>query len=349
MLVDGQRWKGRLQRTNVLYGGPCLGASRVRPVPDNPPMSSSKPDTSETTVVLNPTSGSGDHADAVRDRASTVGYAVEETERGGHAIELTTEAIAEGGTMVVAAGGDGTVNEVVRGVLAADALDTVTVGVIPTGTGNDFAANIGLADIDEAFTALQEGERRRLDLGIANGLPFVNSCIAGLTAEASARTSSELKSRFGVFAYVMTTLQVLSGFQGLELSAEVQRGTASERVWTGPAAMVLAGNGRRFSVTGGDQANMEDGFLDVTIIEDMAALDVVGEQARERLFGETNEHIARLLVSSMELTVEADEPVVFSLDGEMAEFTSISLSTNPRAVRMPVGERYEPNPDEVER
>lgn len=309
-------------------------------------MPPSNPETSDATVVFNPTSGTGNHRQEIRDRVSLLGWELKPTEREGHAIELTREAIDAGATTVAAAGGDGTLNEVIRGVVAADALDTVTVGVVPAGTGNDFASHIGLTTIDEAFAAIQRGERRQLDLGLANDTPFMNSCIAGLTARASARTSSEEKARLGVLAYVMTTFRVLSEFHGLQISAEVKEGTMATPVWTGPAAMVLAGNGRRFSLTGGTQANIEDGFLDVTIVEDAAARQLVEEQARERLLGEENPHITRLLASSLELSVETDDPATFSLDGEMEEFTSVTLTTEPQALRMPVGDSYQPLPEE---
>lgn len=308
-------------------------------------MSGQNDPSPETTLILNPNSGSGDHEGAVRDRAQLAGYAVKRTEGYGEAVTLTQEAIAEGATTVAAVGGDGTLNEVLRGVIAADALADVTLAVIPAGTGNDFANNIGITSIEEGFATLRSGERRRLDVGMANGAPFLNSCLAGLTAEASTNTPSELKSRYGVLAYVMTAFRVLSEFEGLELTAEVKEGTASAPVWTGSAAMVLAGNGRRFSMTGSEQANMEDGFLDVTIIQDASAADFVGEEARERLFGEAGDHFTRLVVSSMELSVESSEQATFSLDGEMEEFSSVTLSADRRAVRMPVGDGYTPTPE----
>lgn len=307
-------------------------------------MSSRSPDPSEIVLIVNPESGSADHHDDIRNRARLLDYTVEETAHAGHAVELTEEAIHAGATGVVAVGGDGTLNEVVRGVMAADALADVTVGVVPAGTGNDFASNLGILDIDQGFRVIREGERRWLDVGLANGEPFLNSCIAGLTAEASAETTPEMKSRFGVFAYVLTTLRVLSTFRGLELTAELTHEGETDTVWSGSAAMVLIGNGRRFTLTGGEQAHIEDGLLDVTIIEDATSIDIIQDRTRKRLLGDSSEHMTRILVSTLELTVEGDEPIGFSLDGEMQAFSSVELSVSPHAIRMPVGEAYEPNP-----
>lgn len=296
-----------------------------------------------TVLIVNPNSGSGDHLETVRGRAATLGYTVRTSEREGHAIDLTEEAIDEGFENIVAVGGDGTVNEVLQGILAADAGDEVSLGVVPAGTGNDFADHLGIPDIDEAFSVLQHGDRRRIDIGLANGAPFLNSCIAGITAEASARTSSELKSRLGVLAYVVTTIRTLSEFHALELTADVRDGGATETVWAGPAGLVLIGNGRRFSMTGGQQANMEDGLFDVTLVEDPASISLVGDQALETPLGRPE--LTRFRASTLELGVETGEQATFSLDGEIREFSEVHLRTDPGAIRVGVGDTYNPTPE----
>ena len=93
----------------------------------------------DSVVVLNPVSGTGSHRSRVRDLAADRGFVVRETQRPEHGVDLASEAVANGARLVAAAGGDGTLNEVIRGVMAADGLDTVTVGIIPCGTGNGFA------------------------------------------------------------------------------------------------------------------------------------------------------------------------------------------------------------------
>lgn len=296
----------------------------------------------EVALIVNPASGAGDHVPEVRSRAQAAGYDVRISDHPGDIYELATQVADDGYDVVVATGGDGTVNEVIRGLIDGEALEEVTLGVVPTGTGNDFAGNIGVTDVPTAFDALAEGERRRIDLGMANGTPFVNSCIAGLTAEASARTSTEMKSRLGVFAYVLTTLRTISEFEGIDMVARRQDDDST--VWEGPAAMVIAGNGRQFSLTGGRQADMEDGVLDVTIIEEAAALDLVGEGTRQRLFDESGDRMTRLLVSELELSVGADDAAVFSLDGEMEEFDSVVLGVQPGALCVLVGAGYDPHP-----
>jgi YegS/Rv2252/BmrU family lipid kinase len=293
---------------------------------------------------MNPKSGSADHADVVRDHATLRGYTVEETQREHHAIQLAKQAAADGADEIVAVGGDGTLNEVVKGIHAADALGEVTVGVVPAGTGNDFATNIGITSIDNAFDVLESGEKRTLDLGMADGVPFLNSCVAGITAKASNETSAELKSQMGVLAYVTTTLRMASEFSGLELAASVVEGETTETVWEGSATVVLVGNGRRFSMSGTEQANLEDGLLDVTIIEDASSLDLATDRLAERLFDSEGENLKRILASTLELSVADGKTAAFSLDGEINELESVELTATHRALEMYVGEGYERTP-----
>lgn len=303
------------------------------------------PDSSKTVVILNPESGRGKHVETVRDRSDRLGYTVVETEAPGDSLTLAREAADGDASTVVAAGGDGTLNEVLRGIDEADAFDRVTAGVIPVGTGNNFAQNIGITGIGEAFAALEDGERRWIDIGRANDRLFVNSCIAGLTADSSSETSSEMKRRFGVVAYVLTTLRSLSTFEGLRLSVNVFDDGTETTVWTGDAVVVLIGNGRRFAPRGRDQANMEDGLLDVTIIADVPSIDLVGDRVLERLFGQESDYITRMRTPALEVEVQAPEVVRFSLDGETIQRRTLSLRTQPRSLRMPVGNAYDPDPD----
>lgn len=307
-------------------------------------MTETPADQTETVLILNPQSGAGDHAEMVRDRATLRGYRVEETQREHHAIQLARRAAQEGASEIVAVGGDGTLNEVLRGIHAADAFDDVTVGVVPAGTGNDFATNIGITGIEQAFDVLESEERRTLDLGMANDAPFLNSCIAGITAEASNETSPELKSRVGVLAYLITTLRLATEFSGIELTASIAEGAESKTIWDGTASVVLVGNGRRFSMAGTKQANLEDGLLDVTIIEDATSLDLATDRFEERLFNNEGESLERILASSIELHVHSEDSVAFSLDGEIVELGSIEVSTLHGVLDMYVGEGYQPKP-----
>ena len=293
-------------------------------------------------VVLNPASGSGDRGSKVEEFARRFGYEVRETSPDRTGFEVATEAIREGARTVVAAGGDGTLNEVVAAVYEADALADVEFGVVPTGTGNNFAKNVGIEGLEEAFTVLERGERRLIDLGLANGRPFLNSCVCGLTADASAKTTAEEKRRLGVLAYVVETLRESAEFSPIDLRIDATDGTGS---WTGPAYVVLVGNARGFPSLGGAQADAEDGLLDVTVVEALPPNEVVSSLVSDPSRALGLLPTSRMRSSRLTLEVTDQEAITFSLDGEVVSGSTIEVEVLPRALTLPVGEGYDPDSD----
>ncbi|MFC4248632.1 diacylglycerol/lipid kinase family protein [Natribaculum luteum] len=307
-------------------------------------MSRSDP---ERVLVLNPVSGSEDHVAHVETLAHEHGFEVRKSEGEGDARQLARAASNEGADLVATAGGDGTVNEVVDGVLATDGLAETTVAVVPAGTGNNFASNVGVESIAEAFDVIEDGERRRIDLGIANGRAFVNSCIGGVTAEASAATTPNGKREYGVLAYVLRTLETISSFDSLPLRVTLEGldGSSDAERWEGEALFVLVGNCRRFAGVRRTQADVEDGLFEVTIVEEAPPTDLVGQAALERLFDRETTRIVTRRASRVTLESLHDEPVEYSLDGESLEAERLTLETSAERLEVAVGDRYQPDPD----
>lgn len=291
-------------------------------------------------LVRNPQSGDGIRTRQARDLALKREFEVLDSEGSDHTVELAAEA-ADRGEVIVACGGDGTLNDTVRGVREAGRLDDVTLGVIPAGTGNDFADNIGIRGVRHAFEVIETHKERKVDLGVANGHPFLNSCVGGLTADASARTSSALKRRLGVLAYVLTTLSMVRDFDALKL--HVTAGPDRDPVWEGDALMLLIGNGRRFPGEQKQQANMEDGLMNVVIIESRPTLSYLSRGAAGRLLRRGADYLTRLKVSHLHVT-HGDDPIQFSLDGGIIKTEDITADCEPGAMRFLVGPSYEPNP-----
>ena len=304
-------------------------------------------------LVRNPHSGDRKRSLHAKELAEKRGFDVRNSTAPGETLTLAREAAEEGAAAVVACGGDGTLNEVVRGVDEADGLDRTTLGVVPAGTGNDFADNVGIRGVEHAFKVLDSGRERRLDMGMVRTSsgrtdvderprPFLNSCVCGLTAEASTRTRPDLKKRLGVVAYVLSTMQHSRGFEGLQL--DVRAGANRDPVWQGEAVMLLVGNGRRFPGEERRQANMEDGLLNVVIIEDVPAIDYLATGAADKLLRRGASHLTRVKVPH--LVVDASKPRQFSLDGEMVERRHLEADARQGAMRFAVGERYQPTPEE---
>jgi diacylglycerol kinase (ATP) len=299
------------------------------------------PDGATRRVIMNPVSGSGDHAPTVRRLAERHGYSVVETEAAGDGADLARAAAADGVAVLAACGGDGTVHEIVAGLADADALDAVRFGIIPAGTANIFADDIGVRSIEDGFDLLENGPVRDIDVGFADGVPFIKSCIAGLTADTSAATTSDMKARFGPLAFVITGVQQATDFEGLALDIDAVT-DEGERTWSGEALSVLVGNARRFEKELG-QANVEDGLFEVTLIEQMPPGEAVAEAIAQQLLGRDTEHVTHL--KAERLAIESRTGTVdFSLDGEIYSRDSLTLAVRPAALSVCVGPDYDPAP-----
>ncbi|WP_339103897.1 diacylglycerol kinase family protein [Haloterrigena salinisoli] len=293
-------------------------------------------------LVLNPTSGEADHAERVRRLAAEHGFSVVETERAGHGAELAATAAADGVDLLAACGGDGTVHEVVQGLVAADALEDVTLSVIPAGTANIYASGLGIESVDDGFAAARRGATRRLDLGVADGEPFVLSAIAGLLASASTATSAQLKERIGTLAFVVEGIRTAREFDGLEVAVDAVAGD-EEYVWEGEALCLLVGALRGF--TGPDEpSNAETGRLEVTVVDRLPPTDAIAEAVEQRLFDRETPHVTTIEASELEIVALEDDPVRFSLDGERREYDRVEIGVRPRALRVCVGEAYASSP-----
>lgn len=292
-------------------------------------------------IILNPASGDADHIDQVRHLADEYGYTLAATQAEGDAITCTKNAVAEGVELLAACGGDGTIHEVIRGLDEADAFATVTLGVIPTGTANIFASNIGIESTKEGFDTLSTGVTRQIDLGMVGEEPFVMACVAGLVAKASEAASSELKARFGTAAFLITGLQERREFEQLQLTVDAIADTDEWR-WSGEALCVLIGNSRRFTKEGG-QANMEDGLFDVAIIEQMPSTTLVTEAAAHRLFRRDTEHVTRFNAERLTITIPDSNTINFNLDGEPNSDEELTVTMRQRTLSVRVGPSYVPS------
>lgn len=221
-------------------------------------------------VIFNPTAR-GEKATAFRARlAELSGVSFRPTTGPGTATALAAAAVEDGATTLVAAGGDGTVNEVLNGLASArDGLASTRLAVLPLGTVNVFAKELGLpADFAGAWRVIQAGHERWIDLPFAEFGPperrerrfFAQMAGAGIDSRALGMVHWGLKKRTGQLAYAWAGLMALRGPLPLVM-AETQGRRESGR-------LVIVGNGRfyggRFPAF--PAARMDDGLLDVTVL-----------------------------------------------------------------------------------
>ena len=237
--------------------------------------------TERARLILNPTAGTDTaaaHADAISRRLRTRYDTLEIvlTIDAGDASRAAEQAVQDGCTHLFVGGGDGTLNEAINGVARVEgALDSVTFGMVPLGTGNDFAAALGIpADVDEALTVLLEARARAVDLGSVNSRLFANISGGGFFAEVSDSVTPQMKTVAGRLAYLVGGTQVLLDFTPLRARVDADAGrTAFETTLYAFAVC----NARTFG--GGNliapHAIVDDGWLDVCVIDAMSTLDFV--------------------------------------------------------------------------
>ena len=296
-------------------------------------------------IIMNPNAGSAERGEALREAvAGRSDMIIRETRRPGEARELAAAALRSGYELIVAAGGDGTINEVVNG-LAAD-FEKATLGIIPLGTGNDLARTLALPDDPrEALALLTEGVVRRIDLikiETANTMVYgVNAAAGGFSGQVDEALSDELKATWGPLAYLIGAVSVLPDLTGYETSIAWEDGPF-ERV---EALNVVVGNGR--TVAGGLQvaptANPEDGLLDVVIVRYGSVVDLVGVAARLLAGNYLNsEQVYHRQVPGVRITSRPG--MWFNVDGELLTKEPITFSVQPQALRVVVGPTYTPSP-----
>ena len=250
------------------------------------------------------------------------------TERPRHATQLARQAVADGCKLVVAIGGDGTLNETAAGLVGTDAV----FGLIPCGSGNGLGRHLGIPGPGKgAFRTLVEGRIREIDTGLVNGIPFFNAMGLGFDAEIADRFNH--LTRRGLPSYVRTTLGTL--FRYRAETCHIQNGVASLET---TAFLLTIANSDQY---GNDcfiapGASVDDGLLDLTVIKRANLFNAA--PLAVRLFRKTidgSRSVARLRGAHFTITRRA--PGLIHTDGETHRTAAtLEISVLPRSLRIMV-------------
>jgi len=287
-------------------------------------------------VILNPEAGHGSGAKLLPAiEAALARHALEHdlvrTGHPGHAIELTAQAIQDGVELIVAAGGDGTLNEVVNALMQSKLAGgrQPTLGVLCAGRGNDFAGSVGIpADIDQACGLLKLGRSRLLDIGrVSGGIHpegryFINCVGVGFDAVATIE-AAKLPRWGGFFSFLIAILQTIFLYNHAPLATIEYDGLRIEQ----RSLMISMMNGRRL---GGNffmapDSRPDDGLLDLCIAEQMSSIQILrlvphfihGTQASQKTI--KTGRAARVQI------VGLDGPLPTQTDGEIISTEGRSL------------------------
>lgn len=251
-----------------------------------------------------------------------------------HATELAKQAVKKGYKIVIAAGGDGTVNEIVNGLAGTDTV----MGIIPIGSGNDFSKNLALKKTDLEFNleVVLRNKVRVVDLGIMNGRYFANQVSMGFTGQISAYTKISPAFLRGYPMYLYSILRMLINYRSYNLHIQFKDENGKAKKIEGDFTLCDVGNSRYegggFQVT--PDAKIDDEIFDVCIADRV-----------------TRKYILRLLPLIMhgqhvnmphvsmykvkEITVESDQTIPLHYDGEPNnQYKKVEIKVVPAALKV---------------
>jgi diacylglycerol kinase (ATP) len=288
--------------------------------------------------IVNPSAGQGRYrriAHAIHKTLShsSLQYEIKVLQYRGEAASIAKEA-ANSYDVVVAVGGDGTVNEVINGIVGTQ----VTLGIIPAGTGNGFARELGLPlRPEEACRILVEGDIKAIDVGRANGRYFLGTAGVGfdaLIAEVAAERIGPLRGMWlyffaGALTFYRRTPQLIN----VEIDQKV--------VKLKPLLVAIA-NTRRYGGKAliAPDARPDDGLLDVCVIQNMSAARLL--RHLPKLFTGQHIHLPDVAIyRGRNITIDAPSPIPVHVDGEAMEGRSrVQFTLLPKAVRVLVPKHF---------
>ncbi len=249
------------------------------------------------------------------------------TNHAGEARELAARFAAQGEPVVIAAGGDGTLNEVVSGLAGTNSV----LGVLPAGTMNVFAREMGIPfdSLERALAVIERGFVHEVDLFEANGSPFVQMAGVGFDAQVIEETTWESKRMLGPLAYLLAAVKVL-GEKPPKMEVICADGRREEGV------AVLAGNG---SLYGGQfrlfrNADNRDSKLDVLVYKE-AGYKLVLDSLRGLAFGGIDLVASTSCFQTESFTVRADREVPVEVDGEwIGRFSEVRFQETASRLRV---------------
>ncbi|MBA4388900.1 MAG: hypothetical protein C0404_13030 [Verrucomicrobia bacterium] len=280
-------------------------------------------------VISNPSAEDSERqklSDALRRHfeAARIDYEVYETRKGDQPAEIVRRRLTEGFDFVVAAGGDGTVSAVCDGLVGS----TVPLGIIPTGTGNLIAKELDIPDEAEAAIALITGSSRtrRIDAMRIGKRAYVLNASVGISASVIGGTTRRSKSRFGLIAYVATTLlKVLSSrprYLVVEVDGEAHPYRAVE------VAVMNCGLLGRLLYPKGPDIRIDDGQLGVWILSMKTIWDypwyLIGVAA-----GWTVNREAQFIRAGRTICIRSDIPLKVQADGDIIGTTPVEVEVLP--------------------
>src|SRR5215210_3217593 len=288
-------------------------------------------------VICNPASSGGSHEPEELHR-----------ELEGYELEWITTRSPGDATEAAREWRDGTISEVMNGLGRAGFPEGVTLAILPAGTGNDLAETLAIPDDPgEAEAVLRQNRVRTLDVvrvlseGVGKQF-FINVATGGMGAEISGVADKEMKKRWGKLAYLRASLEVARGYGAKEVALTLDGVEHNLR------AVNLAIGNCRYAGSGwlaAPRANPEDGLLDLVVIEDVGAWEVLNLAPTVLADSDYLDMEGVFFTRAKEIRVESSPGgLEFTVDGEVIGDEPAEFSVIPHALKVVVGPGYVPEP-----
>jgi diacylglycerol kinase (ATP) len=284
-------------------------------------------------IILNPAAGSVKDSDALIERLRALPETtLKITSKRGSTSRFARAALKRGCDLIVAAGGDGTLNEVINGI--GESSGNVRVGLIPLGTGNDFARTLGIpTDLEQSLELLLAGHTRAIDLVRVTSdrvRYFVNVSAGGFSGLMNEKLTAEVKKSWGPLAYLRCAAAALPELRAYRTQIALDdKETLSESLYN-----VIIANGRY--VAGGipvaPEASPDDGLLDLVLIPERPAADLA-ILAPQMLLGNHLSSESIIYRRASRISVNSKPGMWFNVDGELVGNEPAVFQVLPKALQ----------------
>ncbi len=256
-------------------------------------------------------------------------YQIEFTEYPGHAAALTRQHVQSDRYRVYAVGGDGTLNEVLNGIVGSDS----SLAVIPAGTGNDFVKTLGRKmELQELLHLTIKGKEKPLDLAVINNRYFINISSVGFDAEVVEKTLRFKKGLLAGVSYLAGVLLTLLRYKNHPLNITVDGESISTRF-----LLIAVANGRYYG--GGflptPGALLDDGLLDICMIGKKNIFEIMGTIAK--YMKGTHHTVKRVsFLKGKEINISCEKEIAVNIDGEVERLRELNFKIIPAGIKMVV-------------
>jgi len=296
----------------------------------------------KTELIINLTAGGGKPRTHLKTifkyfEENEFDFKVSYTSHQGEATELAQKAADKGIDLIISVGGDGTVNEIVNGIMRSK--NNPSLGIIPLGWANDFIKSVNIPyDLTQACKILVQGKTKEIDVGIINKkIYFANICGVGFDAEV-AQYANQMKNRhpnwriLSAFIYVFATIKkLLSPFRYHEVTIKIDQQEIQAKI-----LFIAISNGKiyggRFKIT--PEAILDDGLLEICLVEEMGRFKYLS--IIPKVFKGVHGGIKGVsFYKAKEIIIQSSEPILAQVSGEVIEDQKkFTIALQPKSLKL---------------